>query len=78
MSWQAQAPAEDSEEDAETAPVSSAAVRLIAPHQQSKQRKKKKKKGKGDASEEAELAAPAAADEEDLDKLLSDLNIHLV
>ncbi|CAL5228630.1 g11796 [Coccomyxa viridis] len=76
---EAQAPAEDSDEEDEAALASSAATRP-APAQQSKpgkQRKKKKKKGRGDPADEAEHGAAATADEEDLDKLLSDLNIHL-
>ena len=78
-SCQAPAPVEDSEDEAQAESVSSAAAKA-APKQQSKPGKhiKKKKKGKGDPGEKSEQGAPAMQEEEDLDKLLSDLNIQLV
>jgi len=78
-SCQAPVPVEDSEDEAQAESVSSAAAKA-APKQQSKpgKHKKKKKKGKGDPGEKSEQAVPAMKEEEDLDKLLSDLNIQLV
>ena len=78
-SWQAPARVEDSEDEAQAESVSSEAAKA-APKQQSKpgKHKKKKKKGKGDPGEKSEQAAPGMQEEEDLDKLLSDLNIQLV
>lgn len=70
---------EDSEEEVREESATAKPPRAAPPAQSKpgKQKKKKGKKGKGDPAEKAE--PPAAGEgEEDLDKLLSELNIQLV
>jgi hypothetical protein len=70
---------EDSEEEINDESTTAKAPRAAPPTQSKtgKQKKKKGKKGKGDPAEKAE-PPPAAENEEDLDKILLELNIHLV